>query len=42
MGILWKENGTFNEEGMERSESLWIQSQYRDNDQKKIRQEEIN
>ncbi len=32
MGILWKENGTFNEEGMERSESLWIQSQYRDNE----------
>ena len=23
---------TFNEEGMERSESLWIQSQYRDNE----------
>ena len=29
MGILWKENGTFKEEGMEKAESLWIQSQYR-------------
>ncbi len=32
MGILWKENGIFKEEGMERGESLWIQSQYRDNE----------
>jgi glycine/D-amino acid oxidase-like deaminating enzyme/nitrite reductase/ring-hydroxylating ferredoxin subunit len=31
MGILWKENGTFKEEGMERGESLWIQRQYLDN-----------
>ena len=31
MGILWKENGTFKEEGMEKAESLWIQSQYRNN-----------
>lgn len=32
MGILWKENGTFKEEGIERGESLWIQKQYRDNE----------
>ena len=31
MGILWKENGTFNKEGIERGESLWIQKQYRYN-----------
>ena len=31
MGILWKENGTFKEEGIERGESLWIQDQYRNN-----------
>lgn len=30
MGILWKENGTFKEEGIERGESLWIQKQYQD------------
>ena len=42
MGILWKENGTFNEEGMERSESLWIQSQYRDNESEENKTEEIN
>lgn len=29
MDILWKENGTFNESGMERGESLWIQKEYR-------------
>ena len=27
--ILWKENGTFKEEGSERGESLWIQKEYR-------------
>jgi glycine/D-amino acid oxidase-like deaminating enzyme/nitrite reductase/ring-hydroxylating ferredoxin subunit len=32
MEILWKENGTFKEEGTERGESLWIQKQYRDSD----------
>jgi glycine/D-amino acid oxidase-like deaminating enzyme/nitrite reductase/ring-hydroxylating ferredoxin subunit len=32
MGILWKENGIFKEEGIERSESLWIQNQYRNNE----------
>lgn len=31
MDILWKENGTFKEEGIERGESLWVQKQYRDN-----------
>lgn len=29
MSILWKENGTFEESGIERGESLWIQKQYR-------------
>lgn len=29
MGTLWKENGTFEESGKERGESLWIQEQYR-------------
>lgn len=29
MDILWKENGTFKEEGLEQGESLWIQDQYR-------------
>ena len=30
MGTLWKEYGTFKEEGIERGESLWVQKQYRD------------
>ena len=34
MDILWKENGTFKEEGIERGESLWIQEQYRYNERK--------
>ncbi len=29
MAILWKENGTFEESGIERGESLWVQKQYR-------------
>lgn len=29
MAILWKENGTFEESGKERGESLWVQKQYR-------------
>ncbi len=29
MAILWKENGTFEESGTERGESLWVQKQYR-------------
>lgn len=29
MDILWKENGKFEEAGIERGESLWIQKQYR-------------
>lgn len=29
MTILWKENGTFGEEGRERGESLWIQEQHK-------------
>jgi len=29
MGTIWKENGTFTKTGKERSESLWIQEQYR-------------
>lgn len=29
MGTLWKENGTFETSGKERGESLWIQEQYR-------------
>ena len=33
MDILWKENGTFNEEGTERGESLWVQRQYRYGDE---------
>lgn len=35
MGILWKENGTFKEEGLERGESLWIQKQCRNNEAQK-------
>lgn len=31
MGTLWKEYGTFKEEGIERGESLWVQKQYRNN-----------
>ena len=29
MATLWKENGTFEESGTERGESLWIQKEYR-------------
>ncbi|HCM13856.1 MAG TPA: hypothetical protein DHW85_11825, partial [Lachnospiraceae bacterium] len=29
MQTIWKENGTFDESGKERSESLWVQEQYR-------------
>ncbi|MDF2523368.1 MAG: hypothetical protein K0R31_1009 [Clostridiales bacterium] len=29
MATIWKENGTFEESGKERGESLWIQNQYR-------------
>lgn len=29
MAILWKENGTFEESGKEKGESLWVQKQYR-------------
>ena len=37
MGILWKEYGTFKEEGIERGESLWVQKQYRnDTDENNI------
>ncbi len=31
MAILWKENGSFEESGKERGESLWVQKQYRYN-----------
>ncbi|NLZ82788.1 MAG: FAD-dependent oxidoreductase [Clostridiales bacterium] len=33
MAIVWKENGTFKEIGKERSESLWIQNEYRNGQQ---------
>lgn len=29
MAILWKENGTFEESGIEKGESLWVQKKYR-------------
>lgn len=39
MATLWKENGTLKECGKERGESLWIQNQYRkDNDNKNLKE----
>src|SRR5690554_6100784 len=40
MGTLWKEYGTFKEEGIERGESLWVQKQYCNNGEGKINLEE--
>jgi len=43
MGTIWKENGTYEESGKERGESLWIQKQYRyGSDEDKIGEEEIS
>lgn len=33
MGTIWKENGSFDNTGKERGESLWVQPQYRYGDQ---------
>lgn len=33
MDILWRENGTFKEEGLEQGESLWVQKEYRYNEE---------
>lgn len=39
MATLWKENGTFESTGKERGESLWIQNQYRFEEQESIKRE---
>ena len=42
MGILWKEYGTFKEEGIERGESLWVKKQYRNNKANDNKNEDYN